>query len=202
MNGFRRSRGTLLLALVVSASACGLPTGGPPETIAPSDVPYGLTSAAPTRTQETSTPPRSDEPRIYLVAVDEALVPRGRAVEAGSPEERLDRLVDELAAGPNGAELGEQLSTALPPEMRLSVTAVDGRTAAIDISGSENAPSGLESRRAVGQIVLTATSLPGIGAILLTRDGVPVEAPLPSGELTSEPLTAEDYAALLTSPPP
>lgn len=202
MTGFRCTRGTLLLGLIVSASACGLPTGGAPETIAPSDVPYGLTSTTPTRTQETSTPPRSDEPRIYLVAVDEVLVPRGRAVEAGSPEERLNRLVGELATGPNSAELGEQLSSALPPGMRLSVTAVDGRTAAIDISGSENAPSGLESRRAVGQIVLTATSLPGIGAILLTRNGAPVEAPLPSGELTSEPLTAGDYAALLTSPPP
>lgn len=202
MTGFRRRRGTLLIGLALSASACGLPTGGAPETIAPADVPYGLTSTAPTRTPATSAPPRSDEPRIYLVAPDEVLVPRGRAVRAGTPAERLDRLVDELAAGPTSAELDEQLSTALPPEMRLSVTAVDGGTATIDISGSENAPSGLESRRAVGQIVLSTTSLPGIRAIMLTREGVPVEAPLPSGELTSEPLTAEDYVALLRSPPP
>lgn len=53
----------------------------------------------------------------------------------------------------------------------------------------------------MGQIVLTATSLAGIGEVLLTRDDEPVEAPLLSGELTAAPLTAEDYAALLTSPP-
>jgi spore germination protein GerM len=53
----------------------------------------------------------------------------------------------------------------------------------------------------VGQIVLTATSLPGVRGVRLTLDGEPLEAPLPSGELTSAPLTAEDYAALLSSPP-
>ena len=202
MTTFRRTGGALLLGLMTSASACGVPTGGTPDAIAPSDIPYGLTSPTPSRTPETSPPPRSDLPRIYLVAADDVPVPRGRAVEPGTPEERLDRLVDELAAGPSSAELVEQLATALPPDVRLSVTAVEGDAATIDLSGSENAPSGLESRRAVGQVVLSATSLPGVRAILLTRDGVPVEAPLPSGELTSEPLTAELYAALLTSPPP
>jgi hypothetical protein len=204
MTSFRGTLGALglVLGLVLSATACGIPTGEAPETIAPSDIPYGLTSTTPTRTSETSPPPLSDDPRIYLVAADDVLVPRGRAVEGGTAEERLNRLVDELAAGPSSAELGEQLSTALPPDVRLSVTAIEEDTAVIDLTGSENAPSGLESRRAVGQVVLSATSVPGIGAILLTRDGVPVEPPLPSGELTSAPLTAEDYAALLTSPPP
>ena len=197
-----RTRALLPLVLVLSASACGLPTGGAPETIAPSDVPYGLTSATPTRTREDTAPPRPDAPRIYLVTADELLVPRGRAITPGTPAERLDRVVDELAAGPNRAELGDELSTALPPEVRLSVSAVDAGTATIDISASQDAPSELESRRAVGQIVLTATSVPSIDTILLTRDGLPVEAPLPSGELTSEPLTAQDYAVLLESPPP
>jgi hypothetical protein len=187
---------------MLSASACGIPTGGAPETIAPSDIPYGLTSATPARTPESSRPPRSDEPRIHLVSPEDVLVPRGRTVDDGSGEEQLSRLLAELAAGPNTGELEEQLSTALPPEARLSVTALDEGVATIDISGTENSPYGLESRRAVGQIVLTATSLPDVRAVLLTQDGQAVEAPLPSGELTSAPLTAEAYAALLQSPPP
>ena len=201
MRGSWRTGRALLLAPVLFLSACGIPTGGAPESIAPSDVPYGLTSVTPTPTPRTSPPPGSDEPRIYLVAADDVLVPRGRAVGGVTLEDRLERLMDELAAGPSGTELEEELSTALPPDVRLSVTAVEGGTATIDISGGENASSGQESRRAVGQIVLTATSLPGIGASLLTRGGAPVEAPLPSGELTSAPLEGEDYAALLTSPP-
>ena len=192
----------MLVALAMCVSACGIPTGGAPESIAPADIPYGLTSTTPTPTQQTSPPPGSHEPRIYLVAADEVLVPRGRAVEGETLEDRLEQLVDELAAGPSSAELEEELSTALPPDVRLSVTAVEAGTATIDITGGENSPSGLESRRAVGQIVLTVTSLPGIRASLLTRDGAPVEAPLPSNQLTSAPLEGEDYAALLTSPPP
>ena len=71
----------------------------------------------------------------------------------------------------------------------------------VDLTGAGDAPAGQQSRRAVGQIVLTATSLPGVRAVLLTHDGEPLEAPLPSGELTSSPLTAADYEPLLVAPP-
>jgi hypothetical protein len=54
----------------------------------------------------------------------------------------------------------------------------------------------------VAQIVLTATNVIGINSVRLTLSGDPVEAPLPDGELTSEPLTAEDYAVFLTPPSP
>ena len=77
-------------------------------------------------------------------------------------------------------------------------------TVTIDLGGDAEAPAGQESRRAVAQIVLTATSLPEVEEVLLTRDGEPVDAPLPSGELTSQPLSAADYEPLLTptvSPP-
>ncbi len=191
-----------MLGLLLLTSACGIPTGGPPETIAPSDVPYGLTSTTPTGAAAPSPPPRSDQPRIYLVTADDVLVPRGRAVVEGALEQRLTQLLADLAEGPSSEELDDQLTTALPPEVTLGLRAVDGDTATIDISTGEDSPSERESRRAVGQIVLTATSLPGIRGVLLTRDGKPLEAPLPSGELTSAPLTAEDYAALLSSPPP
>ena len=53
----------------------------------------------------------------------------------------------------------------------------------------------------MAQVVLTATSLPGVDAVRLTFAGNPVEAPLPSGELTSGALTAADYATFLTGSP-
>ncbi len=190
-----------MVGLALLASACGVPTGGPPETIAPAAIPYGLASPTPTSAPSPSPPPRGDAPLIYLVTADDVLVPRGRAVVEGTLEEQLTQLLAELAEGPSSQELDEELTTALPPEVSLDLTAVDGDTATIDISTSEESPSERDSRRATGQIVLTATSLPGIRGVLLTREGEPLEAPLPSGELTSEPLQAEDYAALLSSPP-
>jgi hypothetical protein len=191
-----------LLTVPLAAASCGVPTGGAPETIAASDVPYGLASPSPTGAPVTSDPARMDEPRIYLVDGHDVLVPRGRDMASGTLRERLGELLTDLAAGPTPSERSDQLSTALPPGLRLSVGDIDGDTVTIALVGSGNAPSGRESRRAVAQIVLTATSLEGIGRVLLTRDGAPVEAPLPSGELTSEPLTSAEYAGLLTAPPP
>lgn len=189
----------LLVGVVLAVSSCGIPTGGDPESIAPAEVPYGLTSAGPTSAAVPSPPPRSDEPHIYLVNGAGLLIPRGRPSGRGAVRDVLAGLLAELADGPTGGERSEQLSTALPPDGHLSVAGIDGRTATIEIQSSADAPSGQESRRAVAQIVLTATSLPQIGRVVLTRDGKPVEAPLPSGELTSASLAATDYAPLLSA---
>jgi spore germination protein GerM len=196
MNG-RRLRATTVAAGLALISACGVPTGGAPTTIAASDVPYGLAAPTTATPASPSVDPEADPSRIFLVAGDDALVPRPRDTDGSSRRENLEDLLAALATGPSGAERDEQLSTALPPEVRLTVVELSAGTATVDIVAPAEAPSGWASRRAVAQIVLTATSVPGIEAVRLTLDGSRVEAPLPSGELTSDPLTAADYDALL-----
>lgn len=196
------ARWPAVVAVALLVPACGVPTGGAPRTLAPSDVPYGLDATAPSSAPAPSPAARSDDARVYLVSAEDLLVPRARAVVGGTTEERLGRLLDALAAGPSADELDQQLTTALPPDVDLRLTDVTGDTATIDLATEGDNPSGQDSRRAVGQIVLSATSLPDVGRVALTLDGQPLESPLPSGELTAEPLTAEDYAALRTSPPP
>ena len=191
-------RATALLLLTATA-ACGVPTGGDPDPIAASDVPYGLAEPVPSTSAAPSAPAELDEPRVYLLAEDGALVPQGRSLTGGELRDRLDELLDDLAAGPTADELTDRLSTALRPETTLTVEELSGGTATIDLGGAADAPSGQESRRAVAQIVLTATSLPGVDSLLLTRAGQRVDAPLPSGELTARPLLAEDYLPLLTA---
>jgi hypothetical protein len=180
---------------------CGVPTGGMPATIAPSAIPYGLTSPTSSAPAVTSGPSRAGRPRVFLVDQDGVLVPSGRTTSGPGVRERLMDLLGQLADGPTAGERKNQLTTALPPGIRLSVTSLEGGTATVDITGVPDAPSGRESRRAVAQIVLTATSLPGVRAVLLTHDGSPLEAPLPSGRLSSSPLTASDYALALTAAP-
>jgi hypothetical protein len=189
------------LLVALAAAGCGVPVGDAPTTIAPSDVPYGLASPTEASPSTASPVPRADEPLVFLVGPGDLLVPRGRGTGTGTPADRLDALLAALAAGPTEGERAEGLSTALPPGVELGVTGDDDGTVTVDLGGPVDAPSGRESRSAVAQVVLTATSLPGVDAVLLTRDGVPVEAPLPSGELTSAPLTEADYAVFLTSPP-
>ena len=187
--------------LVLLSGGCGVPTGGTPETIAPSDVPYGLTSPTPSAAAVTSAPPRENLPRVYFIDPGNVLVPSGRTVSGGTVRERLTDLLEQLANGPTAGELDDELATALPPGVRLSVADLEDGTATVDIAGGPETPTGRESRRAVAQIVLTATSLPEVGAVLLTHGGAPVEAPLPSGELSSGPLTAADYTAALVAAP-
>jgi len=188
--------GVLLLA---ATSACGVPTGGSPDPIPAAEVPAELASPSSPATATSSAPARLDQPRVHLLTEEGALVARGRSVPDGPLRDRLDDLLADLAAGPSPAELTDRLSTALRPDTTLSLAGLSGSTVTIDLDGTAEAPTGRESQRAVAQIVLTATSLPGIESVLLTRDGQSVEAPLPTGALTSRPLTAADYSPLLTT---
>lgn len=187
-------RAAVAVALALLVAGCGVPTGGEPSTIPASDVPYGL--AEPSAPSATTASPEvlADTSRVFLLAAGDVLVPRGRELTGSTRRERLAQLLTRLAAGPTAAERDEQLSTALPPQVRLSVASLDDGVATIQIDIPAQAPSGVAGRRSVAQIVLTATSVPGVRAVLLELAGEPIEAPLPGGELTSEPLTAEDFA--------
>ena len=196
----RRALGAVGLALVLAA--CGVPSGGPPQAIPSSEVPYGLADPRPSPTAPAGTEPVGAPSQVFLVAGDEVLTGRPREVEGPSVRERLDDLLAALVEGPTGAERDEQLSTLLTPDVRLSVTGMSGRTATVDLGLPTGAPSGAAGRLAVAQVVLTATSLRGVDAVRLTLADDPVEAPLPSGQLTSAPLTAADYSVFLTAPAP
>lgn len=191
----------LAVLLPLAGGGCGVPAGEAPATIAPADVPYGLAAPSSPAPAPSPSAPVDDQPVVYLVGPGNALVPRGREDAQDTTAHRLEDLLAGLAAGPTAAERREGLSTALPPGVQLSVAETDDGTVTVDIGGAAEAPSGRESRTAVAQIVLTATSLPEVEGVLLTRAGTPVEAPLPSGELTSAPLSAADYAGFLTTLP-
>ncbi|MGZ8751039.1 MAG: GerMN domain-containing protein [Pseudonocardia sp.] len=197
-----RRLSALLAGVVVGLAGCGVPTSGDPTTIAASDIPYGL--ASPTPSTPTSPSPQTMlvQTGIYLVTPEETLVLRGREVGSGTRRDQLDALLDFLAEGPTGTERDDELSTALPPEVRLDVEDLSASTVTIAISGPTDVPSGGQSRRAVAQIVLTATSVAGVDAVLLTLHGEPLEAPLPDGALTTAPLTARDFEPFLTAPVP
>jgi hypothetical protein len=173
-----------------------VPSGGDPSRIAPADVPYGLAAPTSPPTAAPSPVPADEAGWAYLVGADGALVPRARDSGTGTAEERLGELLTALAAGPTEEERAQGLSTALPSGVSLTAT-IDGATATIDLSGAAPLSS---NRRAVAQLVLTAASLPGVDAVLLTSDGEPVEAPLPSGALTDAPLLPADYAVFLSPP--
>ncbi|MGY1650248.1 GerMN domain-containing protein [Geodermatophilus sp. SYSU D01119] len=199
----RAARGLPGLALALALlTGCGLP-GGAAEAIPDAEVPYGLLSGSGTPPAAAEAAPDGDGgARIHLLGPGDVLTPRERPVSGADLPARLGDLLGRLAAGPDAGERAAALTTVLPPGTGLAVTEVADGTATVDLTGPGEVPDGEEGRLAVAQIVLTATTLAGVDAVLLTRDGEPVEAPLPTGELTDRPLTAADYAPLLVAPPP
>ncbi|MCO7222325.1 GerMN domain-containing protein, partial [Klenkia sp. PcliD-1-E] len=179
---------------------CGVPTGGAPDPVPAADLPSALAAPAPSAATTASPSATAGQPAVFLVGTGDLLVPRGRSVD-GDVGQQVDDLLQALADGPTAVEREQGLSTALPAQVLLGVRDLSDGVATVALSGGTDTATGLQNRRAVAQIVLTVTSLPAVDGVLLTQDGAAVEAPLPTGELTTRALTAQDYAGYLTGPP-
>ena len=190
----------VLLAVLVAVAGCGVPTGGPPTAVPASEVPFGLLSPSPQEPAPAPVTPGLGRPAVHLLQGADRIVARVRPLPAGPVDQQLRLLLDDLAAGPADEELAEGLGTALAPDVDLQLSSLTDGTATVDVGGATEVPIGRETRLAVAQIVLTATSLQGVTSVRLLVDGAPVAAPLPSGRLTDEPLTALDYRDTVAPP--
>jgi len=193
-----RQQGARPVALLVGAAVillggCGVPDGGPTTTI--THVPYGLQRPADTGT---ASPTHQAQFRPFVYLVDDQVLVR---VEASSPGPAdtagtLGAVLGQLAKGPTETDRSAGLSTALGPDTTIRLVGLEDGVAHIDVSAGDQVPSPPRVPLAVGQIVLTATSVPDVDAVVLTRAGAPVQVPIPGGALTSDPVTAQDYVEL------
>lgn len=185
--------------VVLTLAACGVPVTSPPTAI--TEVPYNLMETAEPPTPLPSTPVRRG-PFIYWVNAADQLV----AIEAGTTTsdapDTVAAVLTRLAQGPSELERESGLSTALGPDVSLTVNRIEGGRADIDITIGPPGPSARRLPLAVGQIVLSLTSASGIDSVWLMSDGTPIEAPMPDGALTARPLTAQDFTALVEAGQP
>lgn len=185
-----RARGATGGTLAVLALlACGAPTRSPAETIG--SVPYQLSApSSPAGPTTTPTPARGS--RVYLVR-DELLVRADTVADGVDARATVARALHQLADGPTEHDRTEGMSTALGPDVRLSLVNLSDGRAVVDIRAGQRAPGGSRLPLAVGQLVLTLTSVDGVDQVVLTSDGRQIAAPLPGGQLTEQPLRARDY---------
>lgn len=182
-----------VVAACLLVGGCGVPSDSEAQPVPA--VPYGLLSpSGPTPSTSTSAPVRG--PRVWLLR-DDRLVPAEAPSPASDPTSTATALLRRLAAGPTEQERADGLSTAFGPGVELTLTEVTGGHAVVDIRSGDLAPSPSRLPLAVGQLVLTLSSIDGIDDVALTAAGSPIQAPLPGGALTDRPLRADDYAALL-----
>jgi spore germination protein GerM len=196
-------RATLLLAstalVVLTLAACGVPVTSPPTAI--TEVPYNLMETAAPPAPLPSTPARRG-PFIYWVNAADQLVAIEAGTTTGDAPDTAAAVLTRLAQGPSELERESGLSTALGPDVSLTVNRIEGSRADIDVTIGPPGPSARRLPLAVGQIVLSLTSTSGIDSVWLMSEGTPIEAPLPEGALTARPLTAQDFTALVEAGQP
>ncbi|HEY0645775.1 MAG TPA: GerMN domain-containing protein [Nocardioides sp.] len=180
-------------------TSCGLPDEQRSQVVDDSTVPYDL--LAPDTPSDGHLDPGAAVPKetpvVFWLSRDDRLTPTDAGLTcADSPTAVVGDVLANLIAAPGAAERAAGLSSALPSTARLSLVRVADGVAEVDldpvtIADAEQLPL------AVGQIVLSVTSAPGVDAVRLATSDEPVDLPLPSGALATRDVSAEDYAALL-----
>jgi spore germination protein GerM len=176
-----------LLAVVLLAAGCGVPVESQPR---PVTLPNRASQHAPSQPATAGTATQM----LYLVK-EGRLVPVTRAVHAETdPTGQLHALL----AGPSDAEREKGLSSALlGTDLGLAVE-LRQRQAVVELATSLDGTGRTDDILALAQIVCTLTTSQAVDSVVFTRSGEQVEVPRADSSLTSAPLTAADYASLIT----
>lgn len=174
-------------------TGCGLPSGGG-SAVDDVTVPYHLLDGRLVpEGRGGGKPPASTESLVFWVDERGLLVPR-TAVETCPID--LSDLLDELSAGPTQQVREQGLTTALPPDYRLEPVSAEDDLVVVDLA-TESRVSADRLPVAIGQVVLTLASAPGIARVSLLSDGEPLQVPDAGGALSTTPVTADAYASLV-----
>lgn len=192
-----RRRGPLMVVCTVlaltSLTACGLKGTGDFKVIGAAEVPSGVapstTSTLPAGGTETTL--ASEQATIFYVRGSELV---GISVDVPAPANPAHTLSQLLIGTPP-----PRTRSAIPRGVQAVVT-IERGVAVISVSRlllTETSTS--DQVIAIGQIVLTLTSLPGIGQVQFVADGRPIAVPIASGIVRApgESVTFDDYKSLL-----
>ncbi len=181
-----RGSGRLLLgAVTASALVVGCGIG---DDSAPRALPISTTTST-TEAPETG----GQAVAIAYFVQDEKLVPLIRQVSTMDPASTMQALL-----APPTQEEGSGLSSAIPAGTELiDLTLVDG-TLTVDMSVDFEGVVGPIRTLALGQIVMSETTLPNVDRVAFTIDGEPLQVNSPRGDVST--VNACDYETLLADP--
>ncbi|RIV41648.1 hypothetical protein D2L64_02080 [Micromonospora radicis] len=183
-------RGVLAATLLALVTACGVPGEDRPRTVTPPPGPFPYTATAMPTAAETG----AVTEMLYFTREDR-LVPVIRRIDE-VPE--ADAQLRDLLAGPTPAERDDGLTSALPGALSNAVVELVEGQAAVTVAPAAAETGRIDELLAYGQIVCTLTARTDVTAVRFLRDGVPLSVPRADSSLSSEPLTAADYAALIS----
>jgi spore germination protein GerM len=194
----RGGRWVLVAAAVVAAGSltgCGLSAEENPEPVEVAELP---TSVAATEDDTMSVLTDKDTRAVWLLDNGRLV----REVRQVDPPADVAATVNALLLGPTEEENLLGLRSAIPPGTRLIDAAVDGNVVTLNLSDEFAGVGGDAQRSALGQLVWTATAVPGIDGVLIAVGNEPVSVPDAGGELIDRPLVRADFARVPVSTAP
>lgn len=204
----RSWRRLLALAAVLlgglGLSACGVPVGGSPATLAPKDVPYGLLKKAAPSTPTTDLPTPFTVP-IYFVAPTGHLVIEERDVPVPyrlDSDAGLVAILQYLIVGPTTAEAQAGVQGAIPAQTKvLPGTAITGTVATVNLSANFGQLSGQTQIQAIAQVAFTVIgALPGLTGVSFEIEGQHAQVPTPPAGALVNVATRTLYRSLAPLP--
>lgn len=173
------------------------------ERIPQGEIPFGLASpvTAPS-TSTTTTVASPEQPDVVNQPVDVYYVASTSVIRVqrnvASPA-TVAQVLALLAEGPPRDPAYAGLRSTLPTDFQAEVTVIRG-VAQLDATRlflTTLQPA--DQRLAIAQLVLTLTSRPGVGQVIVTVDGEPIAVPRGRGDLVEPgtPVTFDDYANLI-----
>jgi hypothetical protein len=179
----------VLAACALAVQGCGVPLDPEPH---PVELPSSSTVPSPDLT-----PSQSGAVTEILYLVQDG---RLTAVSRSLPlAPAAGQQLRDLLAGPTPSEQQRGLASALAgTELGLSVTINDGE-AIVELATGLEGTGRTDDILAFAQIVCTLTSRSDVKTVTFTRAGQHVEVPRADSSLTRDPLTAADYASLIST---
>lgn len=188
------ARRLIVVALAVLVAACGVPTDREARRIPADELPFGL-GATDLATTSTAAPP--DTVPVETLrdrAVDVHTVIAGRLVSTPVTLDAPATLDDVIALVESPPSDAPGRSVLRPGDVLASRR--DGSVVTVELLDTVLELPTSEQVLAVGQLVLTLTSIAGIDGVAFTVAGADAAVPLPDGSAGEGPITRDDVADL------
>jgi spore germination protein GerM len=184
----RRRLALLLLPIgALVAAGCAIPTQGSPSTMTPSKVPFNLLNPQLPTTTTTLPKPTSLVPvKVFYLNASSDLTPAPRVVAAPAP---LTAIISSMLAGPTKAETTQGLTTAIPSNVSVLSTTMQGSIVTVNMNAAFGAITGTSIELAVGQVVATVATENGLTTgVLFEIDGHRTSVPIANGSQVTGPV--------------
>ena len=205
-------QGVIASVALILLSSCGVPNTNEFTKIADANIPFELNATTTSSSTTTTTlapdlpmpgedtgniPPEiiNETVELYFITANRVLATKIQIASPATTSQVLAALIAGPPIGDAGLGLRSALSTALTATIDVSKGIANIDADAVLLDGL----SPIDQRLAIAQLVLTFTSRPGVGQVVLSIEGSQIAIPRGRGDLAKPgtPVSFEDYSSLL-----